>query len=337
MLELWFYSGRLGNCMFQYAFNRCIADTLDMNLQIPKGTEITGFPRIAKDSIGVNSHKDTYEIAGYIKNKKNKLSNNDNMLWFIENQFNNKPILNYYDNIIIANILNHYDIDQKYIVTAGNFEIGHQYLPYRNKILQWFTFPSVDLSLFEFFRIDSNFGLDNKFYQRCECPTITSNDLLISLRLEDYIHTNNLDRLLTFDYFKIILSSRDWNNIFILTNPSSIGHNVEYNYIKQFYEHNPILIRCYDPVQSLAFGSQYNNIAISQSTYSWWLAFLSIAETIYYPISKSGPFSLNDKKYLCTDLRVPSSKFIYVDYETQTILPKTYYQQIDYINKSWIS
>ena len=85
----------------------------------------------------------------------------------------------------------------------------------------------------------------------------------------------------------------------------------------------------------MAFGSQFNNIAISQSTYSWWTAFLSNAENIYYPIAKEGPFSLTDTKYKGTDLRVAIPEFKYVDYETKTILPTEYFLKIDYINKSW--
>jgi hypothetical protein len=88
---------------------------------------------------------------------------------------------------------------------------------------------------------------------------------------------------------------------------------------------------------SMAFGAQFNNIAISQSTYSWWLAFLSNAENIYYPIAKSGPFAPLDPAYKGTDLRVPSAEFKYVDYEQRIILPDDYFTKIDYSTKLWTS
>jgi hypothetical protein len=86
----------------------------------------------------------------------------------------------------------------------------------------------------------------------------------------------------------------------------------------------------------MAFGSQFNNIAISQSTYSWWLAFLSNAKNIYYPIPKTGPFAFEKSKYRGVDLRVGSEDFKYVDYEQRLILADDYYNKIDYINKKWI-
>ena len=144
----------------------------------------------------------------------------------------------------------------------------------------------------------------------------------------------NKDRLLDYDYFKIILESKKWNNIYIITNPGSIGHNDQYTYLKEFKDYDPIIVRCYDPVMSMGFGAMFNNIAISQSTYSWWVGFLSNAENIFFPIPRSGPFSLSNV-YACTDLRISSHEYKYVDYETRSILNNDYYTKIDYINKAW--
>jgi hypothetical protein len=334
MINLWFYSGRIGNCMFQYAFTRCIADTLKLKCRIPKGTEIVGFPTIFNDSLHVNNHQENYDI--YSSFKENVRDNN--VISFIEPQFQGKKITQFNDNILIENIINTDNISEKYILVAGNFEIGSQYLIYRDLLKTWFAFPYIDKNKFEFFRIHPDFGQNNNYYighnENFSCITEPEN-LLISLRLEDYTNRLNKDRLLLYDYFKIILESRPWNKVYILTNPSSIGHNDEYQYIKEFYEYDPILIRCYDPVMSMALGCKFNHIAISQSTYSWWLAFLSNANYIYYPISLTGPFSLSDKNYICTDLRIKSEEFLYVDYQSRTILPTEFIDKIDYYNKSW--
>lgn len=340
MIELSFFSGRLGNCMFQYSFGRCLAHELELEYYVPKGTEITGFPIINNQSLHLN--KDSHLQKYYTNNKQINLKTiekeNDNIIWFVEPQFNGRKSNSYKDNITLDHILSTPQIKKKYIILCGNFEIGHQYLKYRDLIKQWFYFPSIDLTKIEFFTIHPNLGQNNNFYVRTE-PDIISiddNDLLISLRLEDYTHNNNKDRLLTYDYFKLILNYKKWKNIYIITNPSSIGHNAEYEYIKEFYLHNPIMIRCYDPVMSMAFSSRFKNIAISQSTYSWWTAFLSDATKVFFPITINGPFSLSDNNYFCTDLRVSSKEFIYVDYQSKTILPNNFYQQIDYINKKWL-
>jgi hypothetical protein len=258
------------------------------------------------------------------------------MQWCIEKQFQSSNINCYDDNITIEKTLQIPNIENKWIVTLGNFEIGHQYVPYRNQLKKWFRFPEFIPTKFEYFKIHLDLG-DPNYYVHVECPKITKDDLLISLRLEDYTSLQNKDRLLSYDYFKIILESRKWNNVFILTNPGSIGHNDQYNYIKEFMNYDPILVRCYDPVASMGFGAQFNNVAISQSTYSWWLAFLSNAENIYYPIPIQGPFSFKDSRYFGTDLRVATPDFKYVDYEKRKILDEDYYLKIDYINKKWIN
>lgn len=336
MVELWFYSGRIGNCMFAYALNRCVAHELKLKCLLPKGTEITGFPNIANDSLFTKHHEQKYTLyTKFHENPRTVINENDNMAWFIEKQFQNSKIQKFDENITIDKIIQTPDIEKKWIVTLGNFETGPQYLPYRENLKHWFTFPAIDIAKLEFFKLHKDLGNPN-YFDRAEFTSIEKNDLVISLRLEDYTSTDNLDRLLDYDYFKIILESCDWNKIYIITNPGSIGHNNQYHYLKAFQSYDPIIVRCYDPVMSMAFGSMFNNIAISQSTYSWWLAFLSNADKIYYPIAKTGPFSLTDMKYFGTDLRIPSRDFIYVDYENGKILPEDQFTRIDYNNRSWI-
>jgi hypothetical protein len=337
MTELWFYSGRVGNCMFMYAFTRLAADLLETRYQVPKGTEITEFPNIYEDSKHVDFHADTYELyPEYTSNPKTSVHENDNMVWSIEKSFQGGKIETYDDQVTLSKIINTPDIAKKWSVLLGNFELGENYFPYRNKLKRWFKFPEIDLSKFEFFRLHPDLGTDNWFIHETY-QGITKDDLVISLRLEDYTSPEHLSRLLTYDYFRIILESRQFNNIYIITNPGSIGHNNQYEYLKEFYPYNPIFVRIYDrPIMSMAFGVQFNNIAISQSTYSWWLAFLSNAENIYYPIPEVGPFSLTDSEFTNCDLRVPLSEFKYVDYKNRVIMPDDQYKKICYKNTSWI-
>ena len=145
MVELWFYSGRIGNCMFAYAFNRCSADTLKLKCSLPKGTEITGFPNIAVDSVEAIQHEDKYTFyKNSPENPRTITNENDNMSWFIEKQFNGGTLESYEDCITIQKVLRTPDIRNKWIVTLGNFETGKQYVPYQNKLKQWFKFPDID-------------------------------------------------------------------------------------------------------------------------------------------------------------------------------------------------
>lgn len=334
MVELWFYSGRIGNCMFAYAFNRCLAHSLKSRCSIPKGTEITGFPNIAKESEIVNHHESKYQVyLDYPENPRSLVNENDNMSWHIEKQFQGGKIESFEDNLTIQKILAIPGIDKKWLVTLGNFETGNQYLPYRGQLKEWFRFPHIDYSKLEFFKLAPD---PKDYFTGCERPTIEKDDLVISFRLEDYTTSNNKDRLLDFDYFKIILESRKFNKLVIITNPGCINHqDFYYKFLNDFREYDPIIVRCYEPVVSMAYGALFNNIAISQSTYSWWLAFLSNAENVYYPIPTEGPFSFNDDRYYGTDLRVAAPDFKFVDYATRTILPEDQYTKIDYHNRTW--
>lgn len=334
MVELWFYSGRVGNCMFAYAFSRCIAFSLKTRCSLPKGTEITGFPNVAKDSEIANHHESKYQLyLDYPENPRTIENENDNMSWQLEMQFNGGVMKSFEDNLTIQKVLAIPDIEKKWIVTLGNFETGNQYLPYRGQIREWFRFPRIDYNKFDFFKLAPN---PEHYFVSSEIPTIEKDDLLISLRLEDYTTDNNKNRLLDFDFFKIILENKKPNKLIIITNPGCINHEeFYYKFLNDFRDYDPIIVRCYEPVMSMAFGALFNNIAISQSTYSWWTAFLSYAENIYYPIAIEGPFSFNDERYFGIDLRVASPEFKYIDYATRTILPDDFYTKINYPNKTW--
>jgi hypothetical protein len=323
--------------MFMYAFTRIVADCLGTKANLPKGTEIVEFPLIAEATKDVSKHDDKFmENASLIENPRTVTNENDNMAWFIDPTFQGKKIEKYSDIVTVKKILDTPDIHKKWLVLLGNFEIGDNYHAYRNKLKAWFKFPAIDLSKFEFFKLHPDLGSLNYFIHTEFDGKITPDDLVISLRLEDYTNENNLDRLLDFDYFKIILESKKFNKVYIITNPGSIGHNNQYKYLKEFLPYDPIFVRVYNyPIMSMAFGAQFNNIAISQSTYSWWLAFLSNAKQVYHPIAMTGPFSLTDERYPACDLRVPLSEWRYVDYKSRSILPENYYKLIDYENKKW--
>ena len=337
MTELWFYSGRVGNCMFMHAFTRIIADALGTAVNIPKGTEITEFPLIAEATKDLANHDDKLTMNEDLpQNPRTVVHENDNMAWFIDPHFQGQPVKTYSDIVTVKKVLDTPDIHKKWLVLLGNFEIGDNYHAYRNKLKAWYKFPEIDLTKFEFFKLHPDLGTRNWFTRYEFDGNIHPDDLVISLRLEDYTNSQNKDRLLTYDFFKIILESRKWNRVFIITNPGSIGHNDQYQYLKEFFPHDPIFVRIYDrPIMSMAFGAQFKHIAISQSTYSWWVAFLSNADTVYYPMPITGPFALGDKRYPACDLRVPLSEWKYVDYATRTILPDDYYKRIDYTNRSW--
>jgi len=149
--------------------------------------------------------------------------------------------------------------------------------------------------------------------------SITDRDLVLSVRLgRDYLRQHKY-RLLLGDYFKIILDSVDYDRVFIT---SQDPYN---DILKDLYDYDPIFVHHITPIHTLQFVKLFNNIAISQSTYSWWAAYLSDADNIYFPITKDGPWSYGPhqrKKWrdFQHDLMVPQSRYKYVSYKDRHIL-----------------
>lgn len=148
---------------------------------------------------------------------------------------------------------------------------------------------------------------------------ITDKDLVLSIRLgRDYLGMHRY-RLLVGDYFRIVLDNCEYNRLFITSqdpfNPI----------LRNLYEHNPIFLEHVSPMHTFNFVRLFNKIAISQSTYSWWAAYLSHANEIYFPITKDGPWSYgkNQKpkwKDFKHDLMVDESRYKYVSYNDRQIL-----------------
>jgi hypothetical protein len=57
---------------------------------------------------------------------------------------------------------------------------------------------------------------------------------------------------------------------------------------------DPIRVENEDPIKTMALVRQFARIAISESTFSWWASYLSEAEEIYFPISISGLWGINE-------------------------------------------
>lgn len=148
---------------------------------------------------------------------------------------------------------------------------------------------------------------------------ITDRDLVLSVRLgRDYLRQHKY-RLLVGDYFKIVLDSVDYDRVFI-TSQDPFNEILE-----DLYKYDPIFVQHITPIHTLHFVKLFNNIAISQSTYSWWAAYLSDADNIYFPITKDGPWSYGPHqrrkwKDFQHDLMVPQARYKYVSYKDRHIL-----------------
>jgi len=152
-----------------------------------------------------------------------------------------------------------------------------------------------------------------------DVTSITENDIVISIRLgKDYLGQHR-KRLLLGDYFKIILDRVDYDRVFITSQDP-------YNDVLQdLYRYDPIFLDHISAMHTFSFVRLFNKIVISQSTFSWWAAYLSDAAEIYFPITKDGPWSYGKDqsakwKPFGHDLMVDEPRFKYVSYSGGEII-----------------
>jgi hypothetical protein len=133
--------------------------------------------------------------------------------------------------------------------------------------------------------INKNSELVKNFFTLPEYEKNT-NDIVLSIRLDDKIHCGNISdpenwdsaEIIHPDYYKTILESESYNKVYIVVD--KIKYEWEKKYMSNFDKYKPIIIS-QTPYEDFHFMRKFNKIITSVSTYSYWSAFLSDAEKIY--------------------------------------------------------
>lgn len=280
-----------GNMLLQQCFARALGDELDYQ---------------------VHSRKIPYLVNSGNYNMSGKIFNT--------------PVVN----ITHTSKYRHYvNIDELKDMTPCRFNIRSylEHYPniekYKNKIINdWvyikntLTHDNIKPLHGRFYTIDNN---KSSTLKPVDVTHVDNNDIVLSIRLgRDYLGMHKY-RLLLGDYFRIVLDTVDYNRLFITSqdpfNPI----------LNDLYQYDPIFLEHVSPMYTFNFVRLFNNIVLSQSTYSWWAAYLSAAENIYFPITKDGPWSygLNQKskwKSYKHDLMVNEPRYKYVSYKDRDLL-----------------
>jgi len=177
------------------------------------------------------------------------------------------------------------DFDPKRMMRRESYwENIYNFDSYRGELRNIFKLPTFDLAEYKMSKIGDG------QYVPVNIDPVSKRDLVISLRLGDFLHppckTNPPHRLLLHDYFKIVIANCKYERLFITSDEPF------HPFVNEFKPYDPILVTNENPLSTMAFVAQFDKIAISQSTYSWWCAYLSAAAEIYYPIPKAGPWSV---------------------------------------------
>ena len=151
------------------------------------------------------------------------------------------------------------------------------YKNHKEKIRQWLK---PDLQINDVSSLDFRVK-NNNVFEKISIDKINNGDIIIIQRLNDFIDLR-LD--LKFNYFDKILKNIKFNRIFI------ISDEIESEMFNGFAEYKPIYLFG-NAFTHYSFASLFNRMIISQSTYSWWIAWLSNASEIYLPFTAGGSWS----------------------------------------------
>lgn len=104
--------------------------------------------------------------------------------------------------------------------------------------------------------------------------SINKDDVLVHYRLGD-IELNDLH--LPLSYYDNLLSEIKFNKGYIISD-SLNSDNCKY--LIQKYNLHPFDDE--NPAKVINFAKNFNNLVLSDGTFSWWIAFLSDAKNIFY-------------------------------------------------------
>jgi hypothetical protein len=137
---------------------------------------------------------------------------------------------------------------KKDIVLDGFFQDYKIYTEHKEKIRQWFRFKKLSSQ--------------------------PEDKLIIHVRLGDYLTTP--------DHHHMIVPINFYHRLIEIDKPSTVcfvTDSPNHPCLKQF---NAEIVST-DTLHDFAFLASANRLCISNSTFSWWAAWLSDAERIYYP------------------------------------------------------
>ena len=180
--------------------------------------------------------------------------------------------------------------------------------PYRETIRTWFQFAETQIETMEFRSYRNG-------WHKAALKELTPSDLVINIRLGNYLRPNHQFRLLLYDYFSLILKRHPHDRLIVTSD--SIDHPL----LLPFASPRTFYLFAKHRWETLSLIRKASNVAISQSTFSWWAGYLSDAVNVYFPIPKTGVWTLEWVKQKGLDLRVREARYKYVDYQNGVIFP----------------
>ena len=156
-------------------------------------------------------------------------------------------------------------IKKRNVVLDGWFQRYEYYRGHKYKIKEWLRIEDIDVGQ-------------------------TPDDIIIHLRLGDCILGDLAadPYVMPFDYYEKALNSTSFDKLYICSDPETLSHPMFEDYMEKFSKYSPTLLGG-NALEDFRAIKSFNKIIMSQSSFSWWAAFLSSASEIFSPVPMPGP------------------------------------------------
>jgi len=130
--------------------------------------------------------------------------------------------------------------------------------------------------------LNENLDLVKSFF---EIPSLEINecDTYIHIRLADFIHAGFDSEILHFDWYNSLVSNMPGAKIISIYNDINWVNELQKNKYLSKLDFNYEIINSLGPIKDFEKHLSYKNVVCSNSTFSWWCAFLGSAENIRTP------------------------------------------------------
>ena len=264
--------GHLGNNLFQYALGRIISEHLEQELIVRPAKDIRGWNEVERMSGIIDRLQYQFDhFADVPLGIAGKQVSQPQMI-YIEGGFRrwNGHTLNL-----------PYVLEQgkgHRIVLRGYFQRTEYYQPYKSRIKEWFQMGKVVLP------VEPGPG-----------------DIVVHIRRSPDMFV--LDRALDLSYYSELLAGLSFDRVLVC------GLGIDARTKQVLAPFNPVYLNM-DASTTLYLLTRSNRIVLANSTFSWWGAYLSEAEEIYFPRPVRSVWSPETPEIA---LEVEESRYRYVD------------------------
>lgn len=265
------FLGHLGNNLFQYALGRILAEELGHALQCVAASDRPGFARV-EDASGIRDQ--LWHFTEGFADVRLTLPGRSVAAPTYRHVTGEQ--LHWNGHGINLDWLLRHGRDYR-IVLRGYFQRCEYYLPYRERIRRWYAFTSA-----------------------VDAPRPGPRDIVLHLRRSYDMRV--LGRLLSLRFYEEILEGHAFDRVYVC------GLGIDAATRERLARFRPVYLDL-DALATLRLLQGASHIAIANSTFSWWGAWLSDASRIFFPRPARGYWSPERPEIA---LEVPESRYVVV-------------------------